>query len=149
MRKDSTVSDSGQLRNLLVVEDNPGDTRLVREAFKESELETTLHTVATGESALDFVYRRGTYEDAPRPDALLLDWSLPKMDGKAVLGELKTEFPDTPVVVMSGSNPRKEAVESMTSRADAYLTKPTEPEVYIDAVRSLATVDTTPELEEV
>jgi len=138
MSEDTFVPDDGTLENLLVVEDNPGDRRLIEEAFSNSALDTTLHTVTTGESALDFLHRRGEYQDAPTPDVVLLDWSLPKMNGEAVLRELTAEFPDIPVVVMTGSQPQKEAIESMTSDADVYLTKPTEPNVYLEILRSLA-----------
>lgn len=142
MGEDSVVSDAETLEDLLVVEDNPGDVRLIQEAFEDSALETTVHTVSTGEEALDFVNRRGEYEVVPRPDVILLDWSLPTMDGEAVLRELKTNFPGIPVVIMTGSNPLREAVESMTSLADAYLTKPTNPDAYTEILCSLATVGT-------
>ena len=138
MEKDSAVSGSGPLQDLLVVEDNPGDRRLIEEAFGKSQFETTLHAVSTGEKALDFVNKRGAYEDAPDPDAVLLDWSLPQMSGEEVLRELKRDFPDIQVVVMTGSQPRDETVESMTSLAETYLTKPTEPDEYLEVVRSLA-----------
>ena len=138
MEKDSVVSEPGPLEDLLIVEDNPGDRRLIREAFEKSQFETTLHAVSTGERALDFVNKRGAYEDAPDPDVVLLDWSLPQMNGEAVLRELKRDFPDIPVVVMTGSQPRDETIESMTSQAETYLTKPTEPDVYLEVVRSLA-----------
>lgn len=137
MAEDSVDPDLGRIQDLLVVEDNPGDTRLIEEAFENSQFDTTLHTVSTGEGALDFVNQRGEFTDAPLPDAVLLDWSLPKMDGEAVLSELKAEFPEILVVLMTGSDPRNEVVDSMEARADAYLTKPTEPDVYLEVVRSL------------
>lgn len=137
MGEETVTEESRTLQDLLVVEDNPGDIRLIEEAFKESSLGTTVHAVSTGEDALDFVNKHGAYEAVPRPDAVLLDWSLPEMDGEAVLRNLKTDFPGIPVVIMTGSNPLKEAVESMTSQADAYLTKPTEPDAYVEVLRSL------------
>lgn len=142
MGEDRVGSDVETLGDLLVVEDNPGDRRLIEEAFAVSPMETTVHPVSTGEEALDFVNQRGEYEEAPRPDVVLLDWSLPKMDGEEVLRELKTNFPTIPVVIMTGSNPLKEAVKSMTSQADAYLTKPTDLNAYTEILRSLATVGT-------
>ena len=142
MRDDTVAGESEPLQDLLVVEDNPGDIRLIEEAFEEASLEATVHAVSTGEGALDFVNQHGAYEDAPQPDVVLLDWSLPKMDGDEVLGELTTDFPEIPVVIMTGSNPLKEAVESMTSQADAYLTKPTEPDAYTEVLRSLTNVGT-------
>ena len=142
MREDTVGAESKTLEDLLVVEDNPGDIRLLEEAFEEASLETTVHAVSTGEAALDFVNQHGEYDDAPQPDVVLLDWSLPKMDGDEVLSELTTNSPEIPVVILTGSNPLKEAVESMTSQADAYLTKPTEPDAYTEILRSLTDAGT-------
>lgn len=137
MEGNCVTSDPGQLQHLLVVENNPGDTRLIEEAFREADLEATIHAVSTGKGALDFVYGRGEYSDSPTPDVVLLDWSLPRMDGGDVLSELKGDFPDLPVIVMTGSRSLKNAIESETSLADAYLTKPSEPDGYIDTIRSV------------
>ncbi|WP_224268044.1 response regulator [Haloprofundus salinisoli] len=89
---------------LLLVEDNRGDIRLLEEAFSDGNVANTLHTVTDGQAALDFIYQRGEYEDAPRPDIVLLDLHLPKVDGEDVLHEIKhhPELSQTPVIVLSG-----------------------------------------------
>lgn len=74
MGEDTVAGGSKTLQDLLVVEDNPGDIRLIEEVFEESSLGTTVHSVSTGEDALDFVNQYGEYEEAPRPDVVLLDW---------------------------------------------------------------------------
>ncbi|MCU4744428.1 response regulator [Natronoglomus mannanivorans] len=122
---------------VLIVEDNPGDLRLIEEAFRAARLETTLHAVSTGEAALDFVYRRGEYVDAPEPDVILLDWNLPKMDGEDVLCELEDGLAQIPVVVMTGAHAKETIAESETDRIDTYLTKPSDPTEYVDAIHSV------------
>lgn len=123
--------------DLLLVEDNPGDLRLVEEAFKERAIETTLHAVSTGEQAIEFVYQRGTFETAPEPDVILLDWNLPKMDGEAVLNEIEPAVSHVPIVVMTGTQSKEAIVESEAPQADAYLTKPDDPTDYVDVVVSV------------
>lgn len=123
--------------DLLVVEDNPGDSRLIEEGFRESNVEVTLHVVPRGERALDFVNQRGEYADAPEPDLILLDWNLPRMDGKALLDELREASADVPVAIMTGSQATEEAIREAAPNAAAYITKPREPTAYVDLVRSL------------
>jgi CheY-like chemotaxis protein len=76
---------------ILLVEDNPGDERLTREALKEGKVYNNLHWVKDGVEAMDFLHRRGKYRDAPRPDIILLDLNLPKKDGREVLQEIKSD----------------------------------------------------------
>ncbi|MCU4799045.1 Response regulator receiver domain-containing protein [Halomicrobium zhouii] len=131
------TTQSGRPENLLVVEDNPGDSRLIEEGFREANSEATLHVVSTGEEALDFVHLRGEYEAAPEPDLILLDWNLPAMDGERLLSELQAAYEDVPVAIMTGSQATEAAIRSVAPDADAYLTKPTEPTAYVDLVRSI------------
>lgn len=128
---------AGYPDDLLLVEDNPGDLRLVEEAFDERQVETTLHAVSTGDRAVDFVYQRGEFETAPEPDVILLDWNLPKMDGGAVLREIEPVVSHVPVVVMTGTQSKEVVIESEAPQADAYLTKPSDPSEYVDAVDSV------------
>jgi CheY-like chemotaxis protein len=128
---------SGRPEHLLVVEDNPGDSRLIEEGFREAGSEATLHVVPTGEEALDFVHRRGEYETAPEPDLILLDWNLPATDGEGLLAEIQAAFDDVPVAIMTGSQATEEAIRAVAPDAAAYLTKPTEPTAYVDLVRSI------------
>ena len=126
--------DSG---DLLVVDDNPGDIRLIEEAFRDSQIELTIHTAHTARDALDFVSGRGDFEDAPRPDAILLDWNLSNTTGKEVLEAAKSGDSDIPVIVMTGSNPESCPPDAPPSRADLYMQKPTEPLEYVETLRSL------------
>lgn len=123
--------------DLLLVEDNPGDLRLIEEAFKQQRIETTLHAVSTGERAIEFLYQRGSFETAPEPDVILLDWNLPKMDGDAVLDEIEPVASHVPVVVMTGTQSKEAVIDSETRRADAYITKPSDPTEYVDVVESV------------
>lgn len=130
--------DSGRPATLLLVEDNPGDARLVEEAFKDAHLTNTLHVVSDGEAALEFVYQRGEYADATRPDLVLLDWNLPRTSGEEVLTEIKndTDLAHIPVVVLSGSEAQEDVIQSYAGQANAFITKPVEADAFIDTVRS-------------
>lgn len=128
---------SGHPEDLLVVEDNPGDSRLIEEGFREADVDVTLHVVSKAEEALDFAHQRGEYEDATEPDLILLDWNLPTMDGKDLLDELRDAFGDVPVAIMTGSQATEEAIREVAPDAAAYLTKPSEPTAYVDLVRSI------------
>lgn len=130
--------DSGPAPVLLLVEDNPGDARLVQEAFSDERLAESLHVVSEGEDALDFVYQRGEYPDAPRPDLVLLDWNLPGMSGGEVLMELKddSELGQIPVIVLTGSQAEKDVVEAYEYHANACITKSGTADEYIDTLRS-------------
>ena len=113
---------------VLLVEDNPADVRLLREAFNESTAEHELHTAMDGDEALDFVYRRAVHADKPRPDLILLDINLPKLDGYGVLDALKQE-PDLrriPVIMLTSSHSRADVLKAYDHRANAYLQKPTD-----------------------
>ena len=125
--------------DLLLVEDNPGDVRLVQEAFQDAHLVNTPHVVTDGAEALDFVYQRGEHESAPRPDLILLDWYLPQVSGGDVLAEPKSDSTlcQIPVIVMSGSQAQEDVIKSYSSQASAYITKPVEPDAFIETVRSL------------
>ncbi|NKE34391.1 response regulator [Natronococcus sp. JC468] len=136
------MSESGQYTpepaQLLLVEDNPGDVRLTREAFKQGRIDNDLHTVSDGSDALDFLHQRGEYEDAPRPDLILLDLNLPRKDGEEVLAELKDdpELQSIPVIVLTSSRAEEDIARSYELHANAYLTKPVDPDEFIETVRA-------------
>lgn len=111
---------------ILLVEDNPGDARLAKEALKESSIKNNLHTVDDGEKALDFLYKRGEYRTAPHPDLILLDLNLPKISGLQILAILKNEdsLREIPVVVLSISSSEKDIRESYNLNANCFVTKP-------------------------
>lgn len=120
----------GGSRDLLLVEDNPGDARLVQEAFKQTNHANSLHVVATGSEALDFIYGKGDYADSPRPDVILLDWTLPKIDAVDVLDNIRTDegFRRIPVIVLSGASTPKEIRSAYGHHANAFIEKPADPE---------------------
>lgn len=124
--------------DILLVEDNPGDVRLTREAFKEGMLHNKLHVVMDGEAAIAFLRREGEYKDAIRPDLILLDLNLPKMNGREVLSAIKQD-PDLkriPVVVLTTSQDENDIVESYKHFASSYIVKPVSMEKFIKVVSS-------------
>ena len=125
--------------DILLVEDNPGDVRLTQEAFKEAGIANRIHVVTDGYQALEFLYQRGEYEDAVRPDLVLLDLNLPKKNGDEVLEELKADpqFTGLPVIVLTSSDAETDVVRSYELNANAYLTKPVNPGEFVETVRTL------------
>jgi len=129
----------GEAIDILLVEDNPGDVFLIRHAFQEGSLKKRLHVVEDGEEALEFLFRCGRHGDAPRPDLVLLDLNLPKIDGRAVLEEIKGE-PDLrhiPVLILSTSNSDRDVEHSYEHHANCYLTKPSDLFEYLDLIREV------------
>ena len=124
---------------ILLVEDNPGDERLTREALKEGKVYSNLHWVKDGVEALDFLNRRGKYGAAPRPDIILLDLNLPKKDGREVLQEIKNtdHLKRIPVVVLTTSQAEEDVLRSYNLHANCYVTKPVDLEKFIVVVKSI------------
>ncbi|WP_254523683.1 response regulator [Natrinema caseinilyticum] len=125
--------------DILLVEPNPGDTRLFTESFDEANLTNSIATVSDGDAALDFVHQRGDYEDATDPDLVLLEPQLPGKSGIEVLSELKNEpaLRDLPVVILTSSDMGEEIVKSHGIDADHYSQKPVEPEDFIEFVQEI------------
>ncbi|QLG61078.1 response regulator [Halorarum salinum] len=125
--------------DILLVEPNPGDTRLFTEQFREAKIMNTIHTVTDGESALDFVNQRGEYADVPRPNIILLDPKLPGISGLDVLSTLNNEpaLSDIPVLVLTSSDSGEAIVKSHGLDADTYIRKPVEPEDFVSFVQSV------------
>lgn len=125
--------------DILLVEDNPGDMKLVNLAFEERNLPGELHMVSTGEKALNWLFEQANYEEVPRPDLILLDLNLPGKSGHDVLKEVKddTKLRLIPVVVLSGSQYTNDIVEAYDSHANAYVTKPDDPEVFADLIQNV------------
>jgi CheY-like chemotaxis protein len=123
--------------DVLLVEDDPGDVVLIREAFEYNKVHNALHVVSDGVQALDFLYRRDGHENAPRPDLVLLDLNLPRKDGREVLEEVKAD-PDLrtiPIVVLTTSEAEEDIVRSYDLHANAYVTKPVDFDRFIEVVR--------------
>ncbi len=123
--------------DVLLVEDDPGDVVLIKEAFEYNKVHNALHVVSDGVQALDFLYRRDGHENAPRPDLVLLDLNLPRKDGREVLEEVKAD-PDLrtiPIVVLTTSEAEEDIVRSYDLHANAYVTKPVDFDRFIEVVR--------------
>ena len=125
--------------DVLLVEDDPGDELMTREAFEDNKIGNTLHVVRDGEEALDFLYRRGEHTEAPQPDLILLDLNLPKYDGRQVLEKIKSdpELSHIPVVVLTNSAAEEDILRSYRLHANAYVTKPVDLDQFIAAVRQI------------
>ena len=124
---------------ILLVEDNPGDERLTREALKEGKVYSNLHWVKDGVEAIEFLRRGGKYRDMPRPDIILLDLNLPKKDGREVLQDIKNdpELKRIPVVVLTTSKAEEDVLRTYNLHANCYVTKPVDLEKFIVVVRSI------------
>jgi len=111
---------------VLLVEDDPADVELTRETLVDAKVMTSLHVVGDGLEALAFLNREGKYADAPRPDLILLDLNLPRMDGRALLAEIRADdrFRSIPVVVLTTSQAEEDIIKSYRLGANCYITKP-------------------------
>jgi chemotaxis family two-component system response regulator Rcp1 len=126
-------------KDVLLVEDNPGDVRLTREAFSETNGAIRLHVVADGVEALAFLRREGSHALAPRPDLILLDLNLPKMDGREVLVQIKMDegLKTIPAIILTTSEAETDIVKSYQLGANCYLSKPVQLEAFESLVKSI------------
>lgn len=124
---------------ILLVEDNPGDVRLTVEALRGAKVANELHVVGDGEAAIDFLRGRGLHADAPRPDIVLLDLNLPRMDGREVLADIKSdpELASIPIIVLTSSSAEADILRSYELHANCFISKPVDFTEFIFAVRSL------------
>jgi CheY-like chemotaxis protein len=124
---------------ILLVEDDPGDVLMTREAFADYKLRNKLHVVDDGAEAMAFLRQEGRYADRPRPDLVLLDLNLPRMDGREVLEAIKSdpELASIPVVVLTTSEAEDDVLRSYSLHANAYVTKPVDFERFIEVVRQI------------
>jgi two-component system, chemotaxis family, response regulator Rcp1 len=124
---------------ILLIEDNPGDVKLIQFALKKARVCNDLHVTKDGEEALDFLHRRGKYKNAIRPHLILLDLNLPKISGKEVLGKIKEEasLKEIPVCVLTGSKAEEDIIKSYRLHANCYLVKPVDPNAFMDVIRTL------------
>ena len=124
---------------ILLIEDNPVDIRMTQEAFKDYRVANTLHAITDGEAAMDFIYQRGTYKDAPRPDLILLDLNLPKKDGREILDEVKADdkVRSIPIVVLTTSALDEDMMASYCKNANAFVTKPIEFDDFVTMMKTI------------
>jgi CheY-like chemotaxis protein len=125
--------------DVLLVEDDPGDVLMTREAFEHHKIRNVLHVVTDGEQALQFLHRAGDYTDAPRPGLILLDLNLPRKDGLEVLAELKADpvLKVIPVVILTTSQAEEDILRSYALHANAYVSKPVDFERFMDVIRQI------------
>jgi CheY-like chemotaxis protein len=125
--------------DVLLVEDDPGDVAITREAFAENKVHNRLHVVSDGVAAMAFLRKEGEYADVPTPDLILLDLNLPKMDGREVLAAIKDDeaLRMIPVVVLTTSERAEDVSTSYSLHANAYVTKPVDFERFIAVVRQI------------
>ncbi len=125
--------------NILLVEDNPADAELTRLAMEDVKMVNSLHVVSDGVVAMDFLYHRGEFADAPRPDLILLDLNLPRKDGREVLAEVKADesLKAIPIVVLTSSSAEEDILRTYKLHANAYISKPVDLEQFIRVVRSI------------
>jgi CheY-like chemotaxis protein len=128
-----------QVVNVLLVEDDPGDVLMTREAFEYHKVRDNLHVVSDGEQALRFLRREDEYADAPRPGLILLDLNLPRLDGREVLSAVKEdpELRTIPVVVLTTSQAEEDILRSYSLHANAYVNKPVDFERFIEVIRQI------------
>ncbi|MFI5351824.1 MAG: response regulator [Candidatus Binatales bacterium] len=122
---------------LLLVEDNPGDVRLTREVLKDGKFRNNMSVAADGQAAMDYLYRKGKYADAVRPDVILLDLNLPIKDGRAVLAEIK-QSPDLmsiPIVILTTSAAEADILKTYNLHANCYIVKPVDLAQFVNVVR--------------
>jgi CheY-like chemotaxis protein len=127
-----------RLINVLLVEDDPGDVLMTREAFEEF-LNNRLDVVNDGAAAIAFLRKEEPYQDAPVPDLILLDLNLPRRDGREVLAEIKADpnLRHIPVVVLTTSAAEEDILRSYQLHANAYVTKPVDFDSFIKAIRQI------------
>jgi CheY-like chemotaxis protein len=133
------VHTHGEPVEILLVEDNPGDVRLAREALAEGKFVNTLNVASDGVEAMDFLRRKGKHAKAPRPDLIILDLNLPRKDGREVLAEIKgdDDLKRIPVVVLTVSKAEEDILKSYDLHANCFISKPIDMTQFVKVVRSV------------
>ncbi|MBI3585196.1 MAG: response regulator [Nitrospinae bacterium] len=129
----------GKIIEILLIEDNPGDARLVVEALKEGKVRNKLSIVEDGDEAMEFLRKEGRHEKAPHPDLILLDLNLPKKDGREVLKEIKSDenLMRIPVVILTTSQAEEDIMKTYNYHANCYITKPVDLDKFIKVVEAI------------
>ncbi|HTU46745.1 MAG TPA: response regulator [Bryobacteraceae bacterium] len=133
------MSKAGQHFEVLLVEDNPGDVYLTQEAFREGRMPLTLCVVGDGEEAMRYLRRETPFENASRPDLVLMDLNLPKKDGRELLAELKQDddLRQIPVIILTTSESYQDVRRAYNLHANCYLTKPIEVDSFLRKIKSI------------
>jgi two-component system, chemotaxis family, response regulator Rcp1 len=124
---------------ILMVEDNPGDVELTREALTGAKVNNRLWVADDGAKAVDFLYRRGEYANAPRPDIILLDLNLPKKDGRQVLAEIRSDpqLSEIPIVILTTSAAEEDILRAYQLHANCYITKPVNFSRFLEVIKAV------------
>lgn len=135
----TVLSSPGRPVEILIVEDNPADVRLTREAFKEGRVRSRLNVAGDGEEALGYLRRAGESDDAPLPDLILLDLNMPKKDGRELLAEIKSDdrLRCIPVLVLTTSRSEDDILTAYRLNASCYISKPVDLQEFFEVVRSI------------
>jgi chemotaxis family two-component system response regulator Rcp1 len=130
---------SGKQIEILLVEDSPADVLLTREAFQEFKLINTLYVAEDGIEALAFLNQEGKYASSPHPDLILLDWNLPRKNGREVLAEIKANprFKSIPVVVLTTSHAEQDILQAYNLQANCYIVKPVRFDNFVEAMKTI------------
>lgn len=125
--------------NILIVEDNPGDARLIKEVLNENKIYNKLYVAQDGAEALNFLHHKGEFSESPKPDLILLDLNLPKIDGREVLARIKSDdsLKKIPVVIMTTSQAEEDIVKSYSLHANCYIAKPLDFNQFVKVVKSI------------
>ncbi|MEX2382078.1 MAG: response regulator [Opitutales bacterium] len=133
------MDENGKEIEILLVEDNPGDIDLTIEALTEAKVHNNLSVAKDGVEALAFLRRQGEHAHAPRPDLILLDWNLPRKNGRDVLAEIKTDesLRCIPVCILTTSEADQDILKAYSLNANCYITKPVDMDQFIEVVKSI------------
>ncbi len=125
--------------DILLVEDNPGDVRLTKEALKDAKVLNDVYIAKDGVEAMQFLHKEGAFKDAPVPDMILLDLNLPRTDGREVLAEVKADpkLKRIPVVILTTSKADEDIIKTYNLHANAYITKPVDLNRFVDIIHTL------------
>jgi CheY-like chemotaxis protein len=133
------MTSEGSPIDVLLIEDDPGDILITREAFEHHKIHNTLHVARDGQEGLDYLHQRGQHEGAQRPDLILLDLNLPKYDGRQLLEQIKSdpELCHIPLVVLTTSAAEEDILRSYRLHANAYVTKPVGFDEFMNVIRQI------------
>ena len=128
-----------ELVEILLVEDNPGDARLTKDALTDGKVRNNLHIVYDGVEATDFLFKKNQYQNAPKPDLIILDLNLPKKNGQEVLAEIKADenLKSIPVIILTISKAEEDIIRSYNLHANCFLIKPIDLNKFFEVVKSI------------
>ena len=125
--------------NILLVEDNPADARLIEEVFKDTNVNNKIYVVKDGVDAMNFLNKENEYSEAPRPEMILLDLNLPRKDGREVLKEIKRneELKSIPIVILTTSSAKEDVIKTYSNHANCYITKPVDFDQFLRVITAI------------